>query len=170
MKNSKKKLQKSNHLQSNRSDGKVRIACDFHARPAKEQDIFSKITWCDSCFKANLGMFHPIEYKIGNRTYLEGGCTRCGSVVRSEIIRKRFDDSEEDVIWPIQDRSKPPLTYLPRKSFSTFVIGSFSKYGYYPLRTSREISKAAQIVFWSFVAIFLIVVGVIMFNNIIYGR
>jgi len=147
-----------------------RILCDFLSRPERERDIFTQTTWCDSCSFGNLGMFEPVEYMLGEKKYVEGKCTRCGSIVVSEIVKSEVDGVEEDIIWPIHHASKTALTYLPRKSYGTFVFGGPSKFSYSPLRTPRKISKAAQIIFWIICAI-LVLIGIIIFlNNLKYGH
>jgi hypothetical protein len=114
-------------------------------------------------------MFEPVEYKIGDKTYLEGKCARCGSVVRSEIIKNEIEGVQEDVIWPLHGVSMPGLTSLPRKDFDTWVFKGPSKYGYSPLRTSRKISKRAQMIFWACVAILVVILVMMFFQSLIYG-
>ena len=124
-----------------------RLLHDFSVRPQKERDSFTQITWCDSCYKADLGMFNPIEFEKNGKRFLEGICTRCGSKVISEIIDKNANGSDEDIIWPLHHQSKPALTRIPDKPAVTMTWSSFSRDGYYSLRTAGSASRKSLIVF-----------------------
>lgn len=150
--------------------GANRILCDFSARSEREQEIFTQTTWCDSCFYGNLGMLEPVEFILDGKRYLEGKCFRCGSVVISEIVKSDISGVEEDIIWPIHHNSWPARTYLPRKSFGTFVFGGNSKYSFSRLRTPRKISKTSRCVFLIIVLIFVSICIVISLNDLKFGH
>ena len=147
-----------------------KIPTDFRARSEKEQEIFTQVTWCDSCLMGDLGMLEPSEYRVGNRVFLEGKCSRCGSTITSEILKQKINGVKEDVIWPIRDKSKPALTYLPRKKF-TSILGNDpgSIYGSFSLRTPRKISRTDQIVFWALLLVCLAILVAIWLNRLSSG-
>jgi len=68
-----------------------RIKRDFYARDKEEQAEFLKMTWCNTCMKEDLGMTDPQEYEIQGKIFIDGKCTKCGSVVTTEMA---FDDDE----------------------------------------------------------------------------
>ncbi|MDH2434916.1 hypothetical protein WH50_11255 [Pokkaliibacter plantistimulans] len=68
-----------------------RVARDFYARDAEEQQAFLTQTWCNNCLEVDLGMTDPVEYEENGIVFVEGHCARCGTVVVTEI-----DDSEDE--------------------------------------------------------------------------
>ncbi|SBT18252.1 hypothetical protein MGA5115_02373 [Marinomonas gallaica] len=65
---------------------------DFFARPAEEQQDFLQQTWCNQCMEMDLGMKNPQEYEVGERTWIEGDCVKCGAKIITEIV---VEDDEE---------------------------------------------------------------------------
>ena len=169
MNDDRKNHQNPAHPQPEKQSGPARVLYDFQKRTTKEQEIFTQVTWCDSCFFDNLGMLDPIEFKIGDKTFLEGKCSRCGTVVRSEIIKDEIEGVQEDVIWPLHGVSTPGLTSLPTKNFDTWVFKGPSKYGYSPIRTTSGMSKKAQVIFWACLGILMVVLVMRIFHSLIYG-
>lgn len=154
-------------------DGKaqvpVKVQCDFNVRPEKERDVFTQTTWCDSCCYNNLGMLEPSEFKLRDKTYLKGKCSRCGSIIISEIIDKNISGSDVDIIWPIRDRSKPALTYLPRKSYDSHFNWGGNKFGSSPLRTVTRASVTEKIVLWIVVLMVIVVIILSVLHQLKYG-
>ena len=49
-------------------------------------------TWCDTCEAADLGMTEPTEYEESGRTFIEGKCKGCGTIIRNELSEKEFQE------------------------------------------------------------------------------
>jgi hypothetical protein len=120
-----------------------------------------QITWCDSCFKSNLGMLNPIEYEEDGKLYLEGVCSRCGSQVVSEIIDKDSGGRDCDIVWPIRHPERPPLTRIPERPAVTGPWRFSSREGYYPLRSPNKSSKRSAIVLCIMLTILILTIVVI---------
>ncbi len=67
---------------------KERISRRFEDRPQDEQRDFLSMTWCQSCYQADLGMTDPIEYEWHGRVFVEGRCVQCGERVATEIVEE----------------------------------------------------------------------------------
>lgn len=155
-------LSKSNIHEWEKRQILPRIPCDFLDRPEDERRAFICVTWCDSCSIGSLGMLEPIEYKLGDKTYLEGKCARCGSTIISEIIPKEESGGDVDIISPIQDPSKPALTYLPRNfSPSPFKRG-YTDWVYPNLQGTGQLGLPLKIAFWiiALIGIFCIILNI----------
>ncbi|TXR53360.1 hypothetical protein [Reinekea thalattae] len=74
------------------SDENERIARDFSARSAEEQQAFLENTWCNQCQQVDLGMVEPIEYEFLGRIFIEGKCSVCGEPSITEVV----DDEDDD--------------------------------------------------------------------------
>lgn len=146
-----------------------RVPRDFTARTEEEQRAFTSLTWCDSCSFNDLGMLEPSEYKLGNKNYLEGKCARCGSAIISEIIPKEEAGGDVDIIEPIQDPSKPALTYIPRGfSPSPFKRG-YIAYDYPYIKMGGEPSLPLKVILWAVGLVALFYFFYNLLRNLIYG-
>lgn len=125
-----------------------RVLRDFMARTEEEQRAFTCVTWCDSCNFSDLGMIEPYEYKLGDKIYLEGKCTRCGSAVISEIIPKAEAGGDVDIIYPIQDASKPAHTYLPRGFSPSPFNRGYTDYDYPNRQSGGPVALPVKMALW----------------------
>lgn len=148
----------------------VRIPRDFSTRSERERDIFTQNTWCDSCYMINLGMLEPIEYQLGNKIYLEGKCGRCGSKVISEIIHSKSSGTDEDIIWPIHDNSKPALTFLPKKIQYSFMGGPQDVNCPPSHKATIKLNPKARIFIWVLLLVCLVLFVTELLKGFIYGR
>jgi hypothetical protein len=62
-----------------------RIKRNFYDRPILDQRWFLKNTWCDTCQKADIGMYEPEEYEENGTIFIQGKCSRCDALVTSEV-------------------------------------------------------------------------------------
>lgn len=58
---------------------------DFLKRSPSERAWFTQNTWCDKCGKPDLNLVNPHEYKENETVFIEGKCSRCGTVVKTKI-------------------------------------------------------------------------------------
>ena len=59
---------------------------DFDLRSLADQRWFAQNTWCGTCQKADLGLVEPVEFEESGKIFVEGKCSRCQSIVISEIV------------------------------------------------------------------------------------
>jgi hypothetical protein len=69
-----------------------RIEKDFFRRDQEDQQAFLQYTWCQKCMEVDLGMVEPCEYELGETTFIEGKCKKCGETVVTEL---QDEDDEE---------------------------------------------------------------------------
>ena len=73
----------------------TRIERDFQARPPAEQQWMLENTWCDTCGEADLGMHDVREFVEDGVVFVEGSCSKCGALVRSEVVERRSDGRDD---------------------------------------------------------------------------
>jgi hypothetical protein len=143
----------------------ARISRDFFSRPQKDQAIFTRITWCDSCFFDNLGMVDPVEFELKGKYFVEGKCNRCGGHVISEIIPKHFIGTEEDCIRPIHHPSRPALTRISPTLPIPMPWDPLPENVHYLSHAEIKPNKNSKIILW----ILALICGVLVLNLLLKG-